>query len=182
MLFQELSKLKRSSIMTSIVLVAAGVLFMIWPEKYVGALIDAVGAILVVAATVMVLDFLGSNKTLIHFVYLTGALILGIAGTAVLLFDLDVLHVLSWLFGAILIVDGANSLMNTLIYARRAGRKGWWVLVPLSLLLVVCGVILVINLWWKTAGSLLNAIGLMLLLSSIVSILRLIWNWPIKSE
>ena len=182
MLFQELSKLKRQSIMTSIVLVAAGVLLMIWPEKYVVALINALGAALVVIATVMVLDFLSSNKAMIQFVYLTGALILGIAGIAVLLFDIDVLNVLSWLFGVILIIDGLNSTMNALIFARRSGRKGWGVLIPLSLLLIVCGVILVINPWWRTTGDLLKVIGLMILLSSIVSILRLIWIWPIKSE
>jgi uncharacterized membrane protein HdeD (DUF308 family) len=182
MLFQELSKLKRNSIMTSVVLVAAGILFMIWPEKYVIALVNALGSIMVVSAMVMIMDFLGSEKSVMNFVYLSCALVLGIGGTAVLLFDVDVLNVLSWLFGIILIVDGFNSLLNAFIYARRSGRDGWWILIPLSLLLVICGIILVANPWWKSTWSILKAIGFMLLLSSVVSIVRLVWVWPIKSE
>lgn len=182
MLFQELSKLRLTSIMTSIVLVAAGILLMIWPDRYVVALINAIGAVLIVIATVMVMDFLSSNKSLIQFVLLSAALVIGIAGTAVLLFDIDVLNVLSWLFGVILIVDGVNSLLIAFVFARRSGRKGWGILVPLSLLLVACGVILVINPWWKETGILMKVIGLMILLSSLVSIMRTIWVWPIKSE
>ena len=41
MLFQELGKLKRSSIMTSIIMMAVGILMIMCPAQYVGALVSA---------------------------------------------------------------------------------------------------------------------------------------------
>ena len=42
MLFQELGKLKRSSIMTSIVLMAMGIVMVICPDRYTGAVVSAI--------------------------------------------------------------------------------------------------------------------------------------------
>ena len=167
--------------MRSIITLVAGVLLLIWPEFYINALINGVGAILVVIATVGVLNFLSSNKALIHFVYLTGFLVLGVVGIAVLLFELNAFYVLTVIFGTYLVLDGISSIMNALIFSRRSGLKGWWILIPLSLGLIACGVIIFLNIWWDTPGELLKVIGLMVLYSSAVSIMRLIWLWPIKN-
>ena len=43
MLFQELGKLKRSSIMTSIIMMAVGILMIMCPEQYVSALVATLG-------------------------------------------------------------------------------------------------------------------------------------------
>ena len=60
MLFQELSKLKRSSIMTSIILMAVGILMIICPPQYIDTLVSALGYGMVTLAAVMVMDFLSS--------------------------------------------------------------------------------------------------------------------------
>ena len=180
MLFQELGKLKRSMIMTSVIVMAVGILMLICPERLVGALVAAAGYGLLVLAVFMVLDFSSSKRVLINYVYLTGALMIGILGAAILFYRNNVLQVLGLLFGIILILEGLNELFNTWRFARRAKRTGWPVLILLSLLLVASGIVILTNPWWNTPGSLMKVIGGMMLFSSAVGIVHVIMIWPFK--
>ena len=182
MLFQELGKLKRSSIITSIILMAVGILMIMCPAQYVGALVSTLGYGILVFATVMILDFIFGKRVLMNYIYLTGALILALLGTAVLFFQKDVVRVIGLVFGLLLIGDGVVGIIIALMYARRAGRQGWWTLIVLCGLMILFGLIVLINPWWGEPTMLFDVIGGMLLFSSLVSIVRLIWIWPIKSE
>lgn len=182
MIFQELGKLKRQSIMTSIVLIAIGILMIICPENYITIMIRVLGFVMLVYALLGLLEYYGSNKTVIRYIYLTVWMIIGIVGIAILLFEIDALYSISWLFGAYLILSGLSNLSGAMTYARRSGRKGWWILVILALALIMCGIIIFVNPWWETAGKLFKVVGLMMLFSSLVGILRLIWIWPIRKK
>ena len=48
--------------------------------------------------------------------------------------------------------------------------------------MIVLGLLLLINPWWKEINHLFDVIGCMLLYSSVVGIVRLIFLWPIKGE
>ncbi len=181
MLFEGLSKLKRQSIMTAIILLAIGVVLIICPDRYISTLIDVLGILMLLGASIMVLDFISSEKSLMDFVRMTCALALGIAGGVVLILDTNTVYVIAWLFGIALIIYGIYSLFHALIFARRSGRKGWWVMVLLSALLIFLGVIIIIHPYWNTPGELLRIIGCVVVFSAIVSALRLIWIWPIKN-
>ena len=181
MLFQELGKLKRNMIMTSVIMMAVGILMLICPERYGRALIVAAGYALLILATVMAFEFLSSKRVLINYVYLTGALLIGIMGAAVLFYRNDVLRVLGLIFGIGLVVEGLYELLNTWTYARRARRSGWWFLIVLSLLLIAAGIIVLANPWWDTPGSLMKVIGAMMLFSSAVGIVHVILIWPFKN-
>ncbi len=182
MLFQTVDNLKRQSIMISIVLMAVGIVMIICPERYELTLTSVLGYVLVITATVWVLEFIASNKTLIRYIYFTLALIMDIAGMCVLFYRHDILRVLGWLFGVILILDGAYGIFNAMTYARRSGRVGWQILVILCSLLVVMGILLILNLWWDSTHKLFLAIGVMLLISSAVDACKLIWIWPQRTE
>ena len=133
MIFQELNKLKRSTIMSSIILIVVGILMVLCPEEYIQTMIGLMGAVLLVFSIIGILEYLGSNKALIHYVYLTGWLILGIVGFAVLVFEINSLFAIGWLFGAFLILSGISNIINAFVYSKRSGRKGWWILVLLAL-------------------------------------------------
>ena len=90
--------------------------------------------------------------------------------------------IISIVFGLVLIVDGIVSLINAYVYARRARSRGWWLLILLSLLLIAAGVIILIHPWWNEPAALFDAIGYMLLFSSVVSIIRLFMIWPIRND
>ena len=181
MLFQELSKLKRSSIMTSIILMAVGILMIICPPQYIDTLVSALGYGMVTLAAVMVMDFLSSRKVLMNYIYLTGALLMALLGIAVLTLD-DIVRVLGIVFGLVLIGTGVISFVRAWMFARRAELKNWWVLAVLSGIMIVLGLLLLINPWWKEINQLFDVIGCMLLYSSAVGIVRLIFLWPIKGE
>ncbi len=188
MLFNELGKMKRSSIMTSIILMAVGVIMVVCPQQYVSSVVNILGYAMVIIATVLVLNYISSTKTLMNYILMTCALAILIGGIAVLVFnngDTHVLRILSWLFGILLILDGGHTVLHALIYARRAQRKGWWVLVILGGLLVFFGIILLVNLsvlWWNTPKGLMMVIGGFTIYSSLVGILRMLWVWPIRNE
>ena len=181
MLFQELSKFKRTSIMTSIVWMAVGVLMIMCPAQYVSSLVELLGYGLVIFAAVMVLDFIASKKVLMNYIYLTGALIVALAGIAVLV-DGNIVRGIGMVFGLVLVADGLFGIFNTLLYVRRSQRSSWWVLIVLCALMILFGLIVLVNPWWNEPTKLFDVIGGMLLFSSVVSVVRLVYIWPIKTE
>ena len=132
-------------------------------------------------AIVLTLKFLSGNKSLMEYLKFTGALILGIVGIAALMYRSDMMRVLAWLFGFLLVVDGGRTLFHSLTYARRSQRKGWWVLTILSVLLIITGILIFVNPFWNSADMLMKIIGCAVFFSAIVSGIRLIWTWPVRN-
>ncbi|MBE5808658.1 MAG: hypothetical protein E7317_10020 [Clostridiales bacterium] len=182
MLFQELDKLKRSSIMTSIVTAVLGIAMIICPDPFIPSLVATIGYTMLIVAIVMVLEFITSKRVLINYFYFTLALILGLFGAAVLIFDDNVVRMVGLVFGLAQIVSGISEIIYTLTYVRRSGRNAWWLMLVFSALTILFGLIVLVNPWWNDPGSLLDVIGGMLLFSSLVGIMRLIFIWPINSE
>jgi hypothetical protein len=181
MLFESLDKLKRNSIMSSILLIALGVIVMICPQNYIGSLTLVFGYALIVISIVMMLNFFSGKKSLMEYLKFGGALVLLIVGVCVLVFREDIMRVLAWLFGFLLILDGGRTMIHSFTYARRSRRKGWWVLTILSLLLMAAGVILFMNPWWDTPEMLMKVIGCAIFFSAVVSSIRLVWTWPLRN-
>lgn len=181
MLFESLDKLRRNSILSSILLIFLGAVIIICPRPYIPSLTLAFGYTLVVIAIIMTLNFLSGSKSLMAYLKFTGALILGLVGIAVLVFRSDIMRVLAWLFGFLLIVDGARTMIHSFTYSRRSQRKGWWVLTVLSALLIIAGILLFVNPWWNTPDMLMKVIGCTVFFSAIVSGIRLIWTWPLRN-
>ena len=181
MLFDSLDKLKRSSIMSAILLVVLGVIIMVCPVAYIPLMIQLLGYTLIVIAIIMILNFFSGSKSLMEYVKFTGALILGIAGIMVLVFQDNVMRVLAWVSGFLLMLDGARTMFHAFTYARRSQRKGWWVLAILSVLLIIAGIVVLINPWWDTPEMLMKVIGCAVFFSAIISAIRLIWTWPLRN-
>jgi uncharacterized membrane protein HdeD (DUF308 family) len=182
MLFQELNKIKRSSILLSVVMMALGIIMAMCPEHYINSLITLLGYGLIVTAIVMILEYMSSKKVLFNTVLLTVALVLGLLGLAVLVFENHILQILGWSFGVVMVLQGIETMYNALMYVRPSGRPGWWVMLILGALLVALGVLIFVNPWWDTPRALLKTIGLTLLFDSVIGIIRLIFIWPIKAE
>ena len=182
MLFQTLDKLKRQSLLATILLMAFGIVLLICPESYLNALIVTVGYVMIIFAIVRILEFITGRKALIHYILFTGALAVAVFGIFILIYSEDLLRALGWLFGFVLVQDGLFTLLNALVFARRSSRRGWWILVVLAAVLFALGVLIILNPWWDTPGLLMKAVGGTLLFSALVSALRLIWVWPFKNE
>ena len=87
MLFNKLDKLKRSALMTTIILMSIGFFLLIMPAEYVPYLGSALGFLLLVLFALAVFIFTGSKKALIHYIMLSLGLLAGLLGTALFLFD-----------------------------------------------------------------------------------------------
>ena len=182
MLFQSINKIKHSSIIMSMTLIALGIVMVICPGSYTMSLISALGYASMVLAAVMILEYLNSKKTVVNGIILFCALLIGLLGLAVVAFKDSVLQILGWTFGILLILQGIELLYNALMYVRPARRKGWWFLAILAVLLAAAGVMILLNRWWDTPQMLLKVIGMALLFDAAVGIIRLVFIWPIKGE
>lgn len=182
MLFQAVGKIKQTTIMIAIVLIAVGVIMLLCPPNYVTSLVVMTGYIMLILASVMVFDFIGSPKQTSDYISFSTALVFILAGIAVLVFNDDILDVLSIVFGVLLVLDGAHSLLYSLLFARRSGSKGWPLLLALSILVMAAGLLIILNPWWNTPNALLRVIGCAILLSALVAVCRVIIVWPIKKE
>ncbi len=181
MLFQEMEKLKRSSIMSSIVAIALGCVMILCPEEYIPSLVSLLGYSMMIFAIVRILFFISEKKVLINYIIFTVSLILGILGIAVLVFQDNMVQVIGLTFGLIQVLYGLLSLLYALTFIRRSGRRGWWIMVLLSVLSIIFGLAVLVNPWWNTTAALFDAIGIMILFSSMVDIVQLILIWPIAN-
>ena len=182
MLFQSINKIKRSSIIMSMILIALGLMMVIYPERYINTLIGAMGYLALILSVVMILDYLNSKKALMNTVLLGCAMAIGLMGLSVLVFSDKILKLLGWLFGVLLVLQGIELFYNALMYIRPSGRKGWWLMAILAVILIAAGVTIFLNPFWDTPKALLKIIGFTLLFDAIVSILRVIWIWPSAEE
>ena len=181
MLFDSLDKIKRNSILSAILLTTLGAVILICPEGHIPLLTLALGYTLLVVALVMMLNFFSSKKSLMDYIKFTGSLAILIGGICVLVFRDDILRVLAWLFGLLLVLDGGRTLFHSFMYAHRSKRRGWWILAILSVLLIAAGVILLVNPWWDTPSMLMKVIGCAVLFAAVVSSIRLYWTWPLRN-
>lgn len=182
MLVQAFSKIKTTSIMLAIIVMVIGIIMLLCPNAYVFTLIDAIGYIMLIVALVMIFDFISGGKKTSDIVAFITAMLLIIAGIAVLVFHDDILLVIGIIFGILLIIEGLGSFAYTITFVRRAGRKGWLFLAILSILLILSGVMILINPWWYSEVEMLKVIGATLVFSSIISLLRILWMWPVQKK
>ena len=188
MIFDAIEKLKRQSALTSILLMCLGIVLLLCPEQYVSALIMISGYIMIVYALEQGLEFLVNNTTLMSYITLILAVLVGLVGLAVLVFHEDVLNVLCWIFGVLLLVEGIHSIYYGFTFAKRSGRKGWSILVILACVLILfglfllAGVIIFAIIGLTSPVFLLRAIGIAILFCALVSLLRLIWIKPIAKD
>ena len=181
MLSQELGRVKRIWIMTSIIMIAIGIVMIMCPVSFMNMFMSTLGYILLVAATVIMLEFAFSKKVLINYIILTGGILAALLGLFVLLQRLDLLPTLGFFFGLILVIVGIDDFVTAYTYARRAGAAAWVTLAVLAALTIAFGVFLILNPWWHSTEVLKNVIGCMLLITSVFNIIRTILVWPFKS-
>ena len=180
MLFEGLDRLKRSAVLTTILLVFAGNVLLVLPESVLPFFNAMMGFALLVVSMVSIFDFLSSRKALIHYISLTFGLLCGLLGLLFLVFEGLLTDMLVWLVCVVPVVDGVYGICHALLFARRSGRRGWWILLILSAALIVFGGFVFYNPWMDTTIGRMRVIGGTLMYSAVVSGLRLIWLWPVR--
>ena len=168
--------------MTTIVLIFIGNILLLIPEGYIPLLERAIGFVLLVVSLVSVFNFMSSKKALIHFISLFFGLLACLFGFLFFTFDNLLVMMLKWLVGLVPFIAGIYGIYHALAFARRSGRKGWWILIVLSAFLFIFGGFAIFNPWAYSTQAEMQVIGGTLMYSALVSALRLIWIWPIQKE
>ncbi len=182
MLFQGLDRLKRSVLMTAIVLMFIGVMLMILPVSFIPYFSKTLGFVLLVALVFSIFCFLSSSKALYHHLVLIGGLAAGVLGALLLIFGDLITRAAPWLICIVPILLGIYGIYHAVVFARRSGRKGWFILIILSALLIGFGSVIFWNPWRGNTKALMMIIGGVLMFSSLISALSLIWIWPIHRQ
>ena len=187
MLLDAVGKIRRQSILTAIVLIVLGVIMLLCPEKHIGTLVTVAGYGMIIFSMEQCLEFLTGNRTVINYIVFVIALIVGLGGLAVLVYHDNVLKGLCWVCGLFILLDGAHSCYYACTFARRADRKGWSLLVIMSIILmllglmVLVGIVYFLNSWLESPLFLMKILGIAILFSALISAIRLIWIKPVKS-
>lgn len=182
MLFESLDRMKRSTIMMTIVLIFVGMGLLMVPGEYVPFLSSALGFVLTVSSVVAMLTFIESSRSLISYIRLFGGLLAGAVGVMLFLIDEAFLVLLSILVILVPAVLGIYGIFHAFAFAKRSGRRGWWVLVVFSVLLLVFALFSLINPWSDDPGGTIKVIGGTLTYSALVIALSLVWIWPFRRE
>ena len=180
MLFEVLDKLKQQTVISTVLLMVLGLLMLIIPEQYDGTLVNVLAYVVILIGSVMVWDFVAKEKKLVDCILFIAALLLILLGIYILVSGDKILKVLSVLFGILLMIDGLHSALHAWMYARKAGKKWWGLLLFLSILLFLAGILILNNPWWHTTHSFVKVIGGVILFAAATGIIRLILVWPIR--
>ncbi|MCR5404066.1 MAG: DUF308 domain-containing protein [Butyrivibrio sp.] len=182
MIFESLDRMKRSAIMTTIVLMVAGNVLMVLPNSILPLLNHLIGFLLLVYAALSVFHFMSSKKALIHYINLTIGLFGGLVGIVFLSLEEAFMNIMIALVCILPILLGLFGIYHAFAFARRSGRRGWWILVVLSSALVAFGGFIFYNPWVGSTVGTIRLIGGTLMYTAMVSALSLIWLWPIQKE
>lgn len=132
-------KIKVDRIVSAIIAIVIGILFVALPEDSSNVLCLVCGIMLIVGGVMSIMGFIAYG-----FIVGGHLLILGIAlllsGVLCLVNPEVVASILTIIFGIYIIVDGATSMIDS-IYCAKAHVSGWFGLLLLSLLTIVLGTI-----------------------------------------
>ena len=183
MLFEELDKLKRTILMTTIILIFIGILLLVLPNSYVPFLQPTIAFILLVILFIIVFSFISSKKAIINYIILFFGLVAGLFGCLYFIFENFFIKTLYIFVGLIPILFGSYWIWQIITLKNLSKRKNWWLFLVLSIIMIGMGLFNFFNPWIKTNETvLLRITGGTLVFSALISALRLIWVWPIKKS
>ncbi len=182
MLSREIDKIKSRTLMTAIVMMFAGLALLILPTSNYETIGFVTGSAFLVFSIYEILCYIARAGTGVGYIHLIVGMIMGIAGLAFLIYPNFLLWSLWALVSLMPLLVGHYGLIHALGYTRRSGRRGWWVLLILSALLLGFVLFVIINPFADTPEAQMRVVGGTLMYSSIIQALALIWLWPARAR
>lgn len=160
------TKLKWEKLVTAIVAIVLGIVFVADPNGSGDAVCKVAGvAMLVLAAAMLIRYFTSAQLFPENLIFSAVLLLLGIffiAKSGV------VMTVLGLFFGIFLVIDGASKVRDG-IDAAKAKMQGWWIWFILALLTIVLGVLVMFG------ESVMTLLGVSLIVDGVSDIVTTLW-------
>ena len=160
------TKLKWEKLVTAIVAIVLGIVFVADPNGSGDAVCKVAGVAMIVLAAAMLIRYFTSAQLFPeNLIYSAVLLLLGIffiAKSGV------VMTVLGLFFGIFLVIDGASKIRDG-IDAAKAKIQGWWIWFILALLTIVLGVLVMFG------ESVMTLLGVSLIVDGVSDIVTTLW-------
>ena len=142
---EKLKQLKWNYIIEALIMVAVGIVLIVWPQGSLEVMAKALAILLFLAGTVMIASyFIHKERT----IAVSGGLALGIIvaaiGVWIFIYPSPFIDFVPRLFGVFIIASGINNLAQTLSLIRSSYGL-WWLSLLFALITIILGGILLFN-------------------------------------
>lgn len=160
------TKLKWEKLITAIVAIVLGIVFVADPNGSGDAVCKVAGVAMIVLAAAMLIRYFTSAQLFPENLIFSAVLLL--LGIFFIAKSGVVMTVLGLFFGIFLVIDGASKIRDG-IDAAKAKIQGWWIWFLLALLTIVLGVLVMFG------ESVMTLLGVSLIVDGVSDIVTTLW-------
>ena len=160
------TKLKWEKLVTAIVAIVLGIVFVADPNGSGDAVCKVAGVAMIVLAAAMLIRYFTSAQLFPENLIFSAVLLL--LGIFFIAKSGVVMTVLGLFFGIFLVIDGASKVRDG-IDAAKAKMQGWWIWFILALLTIVLGVLVMFG------ESVMTLLGVSLIVDGVSDIVTTLW-------
>lgn len=160
------TKLKWEKLVTAIVAIVLGIVFVADPNGSGDAVCKVAGVAMIVLAAAMLIRYITSAQLFPENLIFSAVLLL--LGIFFIAKSGVVMTVLGLFFGIFLVIDGASKIRDG-IDAAKAKMQGWWIWFILALLTIVLGVLVMFG------ESVMTLLGVSLIVDGVSDIVTTLW-------
>lgn len=160
------TKLKWEKLITAIVAIVLGIVFVADPNGSGDAVCKVAGIAMIVLAAAMLIRYFSSAQLFPENLIFSAVLLL--LGIFFIAKSGVVMTVLGLFFGIFLVIDGASKIRDG-IDAAKAKIQGWWIWFILALLTIVLGVLVMFG------ESVMTLLGVSLIVDGVSDIVTTLW-------
>lgn len=160
------TKLKWEKLITAIVAIVLGIVFVADPNGSGDAVCKVAGVAMIVLAAAMLIRYFTSAQLFPENLIFSAVLLL--LGIFFIAKSGVVMTVLGLFFGIFLVIDGASKIRDG-IDAAKAKMQGWWIWFILALLTIVLGVLVMFG------ESVMTLLGVSLIVDGVSDIVTTLW-------
>lgn len=160
------TKLKWEKLVTAIVAIVLGIVFVADPNGSGDAVCKVAGVAMIVLAAAMLIRYITSARLFPENLIFSAVLLL--LGIFFIAKSGVVMTVLGLFFGIFLVIDGASKVRDG-IDAAKAKMQGWWIWFILALLTIVLGILVMFG------ESVMTLLGVSLIVDGVSDIVTTLW-------
>lgn len=160
------TKLKWEKLVTAIVAIVLGIVFVADPNGSGNAVCKVAGVAMIVLAAAMLIRYFTSAQLFPENLIFSAVLLL--LGIFFIAKSGVVMTVLGLFFGIFLVIDGASKVRDG-IDAAKAKMQGWWIWFILALLTIVLGILVMFG------ESVMTLLGISLIVDGVSDIVTTLW-------
>ena len=161
------------NILWDIIMIAIGVVLILFPGATMDIAIKVIGVILLVAgATGIVMGIRGQGLYMAYT--MTGAVVSVVAGIVCLVSPNLIKSILPLIMGVVILATGVFNITNS-FNAKKAGASRWFVSLILAVITVILGIVILLNLN-GTADLLVTIIGIVFVYNGVSTLIMRIVN------